>query len=131
MPEDDDGEDTEADQHDLAHGRLGLIPVQARDQIRHGDIEEAGRRHRQRVGGQHGHQRQCHHGEQGAGRAGQPREPVEQQRPPAAVAGVQQDGEVADFIKLPYAEIAELILKDQLTPDAAAVTAEFILRQVK
>lgn len=41
------------------------------------------------------------------------------------------DGEVADFIKLPYAEIAELILKDQLTPDAAAVTAEFILRQVK
>ena len=39
-----------------------------------------------------------------------------------------QDGEVQGFIKLPYAEVAELILKDQLTPDAAAVTADFLLR---
>ena len=42
---------------------------------------------------------------------------------------MNRDGEVESFIRLPYAEVAELILKDQLTPDAAAVTAEFILRR--
>jgi 8-oxo-dGTP pyrophosphatase MutT (NUDIX family) len=40
-----------------------------------------------------------------------------------------QDGEVADFIKVPWSLAAELILDGELTPDAAAVTADFLLRK--
>ena len=39
------------------------------------------------------------------------------------------DGEVADFIKIPFSQAANLILEGALTPDAAAVTAEFLLRK--
>ncbi len=40
-----------------------------------------------------------------------------------------QDGEVADFIKVSWSLAAELILDGELTPDAAAVTADFLLRK--
>ena len=40
-----------------------------------------------------------------------------------------QDGEVADFMKVSWSLAAELILDGELTPDAAAVTADFLLRK--
>lgn len=39
------------------------------------------------------------------------------------------DGEVSKFIKVPYIQAADLILEGALTPDAAAVTADFLLRK--
>jgi hypothetical protein len=39
------------------------------------------------------------------------------------------DGEVSGFIKVPYAQAADLILEGALTPDAAAVAADFLLRK--
>ncbi len=39
------------------------------------------------------------------------------------------DGEVSEFIKVPFSQAANLILEGALTPDAAAVTAEFLLRK--
>ncbi len=39
------------------------------------------------------------------------------------------DGEVESFIRIPYASAAELILEGALTPDAAAVSADFLLRR--
>ena len=39
------------------------------------------------------------------------------------------DGEVESFIRLPFASAAELILEGALTPDAAAVSADFLLRR--
>jgi hypothetical protein len=42
---------------------------------------------------------------------------------------VNNDGEVADFIKVPFSQAANLILEGALTPDASAVTAEFLLRK--
>jgi 8-oxo-dGTP pyrophosphatase MutT (NUDIX family) len=39
------------------------------------------------------------------------------------------DGEVANFIKVPFTQAANLILEGALTPDAAAVTADFLLRK--
>lgn len=39
------------------------------------------------------------------------------------------DGEVSGFIKVPYTQAADLILEGALTPDAAAVAADFLLRK--
>ena len=39
------------------------------------------------------------------------------------------DGEVESFIRLPFASAAELVLEGALTPDAAAVSADFLLRR--
>ena len=39
------------------------------------------------------------------------------------------DGEVESFICVPYVSAAELILEGALTPDAAAVSADFLLRK--
>lgn len=39
------------------------------------------------------------------------------------------DGEVSEFIKVPFTQAANLILEGALTPDAAAVTADFLLRK--
>jgi 8-oxo-dGTP pyrophosphatase MutT (NUDIX family) len=39
------------------------------------------------------------------------------------------DGEVSEFIKVQFIQAANLILEGALTPDAAAVTAEFLLRK--
>lgn len=41
------------------------------------------------------------------------------------------DGEVSGFIKVPYAQAADLILEGALTPDAAAVAADFLLRHAQ
>jgi 8-oxo-dGTP pyrophosphatase MutT (NUDIX family) len=40
-----------------------------------------------------------------------------------------KDGEVAGFVKVPYLEAADLILAGELTPDAAVVSADFLLRK--
>ena len=40
-----------------------------------------------------------------------------------------KDGEVSEFIKVTFIQAADLILEGALTPDAAAVTAEFLLRK--
>jgi len=39
------------------------------------------------------------------------------------------DGEVSGFMRVPYAQAADLILEGALTPDAAAVAADFLLRK--
>jgi 8-oxo-dGTP pyrophosphatase MutT (NUDIX family) len=41
---------------------------------------------------------------------------------------MNQDGEVSEFINMSFNEAVDLVLTDELTPDAAAVTADFLLR---
>ena len=41
---------------------------------------------------------------------------------------MNQDGEVSEFINISFNEAVDLVLTDELTPDAAAVTADFLLR---
>ncbi len=73
-------------------------PVQARDEVRHRHVQQAGGGHAQREGQQshRGFQREVtHHAADHGGEAGQQ---VERQRPAARNARMQQHGEVADFL---------------------------------
>jgi hypothetical protein len=46
------------------------------------------------------------------------------------VVPANQDGEVAEILRVPVAEAAELALSGQMTVDAALVTLDFLLRRV-
>ena len=89
-----------ADQQNLSH-RVGVCAstVKARDQVRHRHIEKTGGGKRQAIWQQDWYDLQCEERHYRAASACKARCHVEQQGAPARIAGVEQDSEVADFLR--------------------------------
>ena len=73
--------------------------VQVGNQVGHGDVEQAGGRHREDVGTDARHHLHGAEGDERAEDARPARDDVQHQRLAAAVAGGEQDGDVADFLR--------------------------------
>ena len=96
-----DRADAGGDQHDLAQRvAVDLAAMQVGNQIGHRDVEQAGRREAPaRTAGCSAGRCTAAYATQRAGDAGGAGDDVQHQRAAAAVAGGEQDGDVADFLR--------------------------------